>query len=100
MMPTGSTRPDQRSPSGQPATVGAVDGQGGRRSVSVVRFTLTYDGPLHIGNKAPGKQHVRAHLHPQVRELWDFPPLTGDATAGMLTWQGRTPSESGERGLS
>jgi len=53
-----------------------------------VRFTLTYDGPLHIGNKAPGKQHVRAHLHPQVRQLWDFPPLAGDATAGMLTWLG------------
>ncbi len=29
-----------------------------------VRFTLTYDGPLHISGNAQAKQDVRERLHP------------------------------------
>jgi hypothetical protein len=40
-----------------------------------VRFTLTYDGPLHVSGKAPAKQVVRESFHPQLVELWTYEPL-------------------------
>jgi hypothetical protein len=40
-----------------------------------VRFTLTYDGPLHVRGKAPAKQVVREAFHPQLAELWTYEPL-------------------------
>ncbi len=40
-----------------------------------MRFTLTYDGPLHVGGKAPAKQVVREAFHPQLVDLWTFEPL-------------------------
>jgi hypothetical protein len=63
-----------------------------------VRFTLTYDGPLHISGNAQGKQDVREQLHPQLRALWQYPPL--DGAHDMLTWQGLGPTEPGHRGIS
>jgi hypothetical protein len=62
-----------------------------------VRFTLTYDGPLHIGNKAQGKQEVRESLHPQLRDLWQHAPLAGSTQ--LLTWEGEG-GEPGHPGLS
>lgn len=40
-----------------------------------MRFTLTYDGPLHVRGKAPAKQAVREAFHPQLVELWGYEPL-------------------------
>jgi hypothetical protein len=45
-----------------------------------VRFTLTYDGPLHVGERAQGKQRVREAFHPQLSDLWTYEPLIYSAS--------------------
>jgi hypothetical protein len=40
-----------------------------------VRFRLTYDGPLPTKCGAIVKQEIREYLHPQMVQLWKFPPL-------------------------
>ncbi|MGB8681568.1 MAG: hypothetical protein WCD12_01670 [Candidatus Binatus sp.] len=41
--------------------------------LDLVRFTLTYDGPLPSGGNSshlPIKQRIRQTLHPQIRSVW------------------------------
>ncbi len=64
-----------------------------------VRFTLTYDGPLHIGGKAQGKQRVREGFHPQLSDLWTHEPLVYSACLLEPAGQ-RFPEEPYSPGLS
>lgn len=46
---------------------------GGAWGLDLVRFTLTYDGPLPSGGNSshlPIKQKIRQALHPQIRNVW------------------------------
>lgn len=52
---------------------------------STVEFTLTYRGPLPGNGSAKEKQTIREYLHPQLKELWDHPPL--NAKHQLLTDQ-------------
>jgi hypothetical protein len=42
-----------------------------------MEFTLTYRGPLTANGSAKDKQKIRDYLHFQMKELWDYPPLSG-----------------------
>jgi hypothetical protein len=60
-------------------TVGLGNARGkgnGTDSVSTVRFTLNYDGPLPSRGNASHKKQIREALDPQLRELWTHEPLT------------------------
>ncbi|MGO9005135.1 MAG: hypothetical protein ACLQB4_05145 [Beijerinckiaceae bacterium] len=52
--------------------------QGEPIGLSVMRFTLTYDGPLSsngsAGKRSEKKQAIREHIHPQLAELWKTHP--------------------------
>ncbi|MFZ1962332.1 MAG: hypothetical protein WAU78_02485 [Roseiarcus sp.] len=52
--------------------------QGEPIGLSVMRFTLTYDGPLSsngsAGKRSEKKQAIREHIHAQLAELWDSHP--------------------------
>jgi hypothetical protein len=53
-------------------TVGLGNARGkgnGTDSVSTVRFTLNYDGPLPSRGNASHKKQIREALDPQLREL-------------------------------
>ena len=64
-----------------------------------MRFTLTYDGPLHVRGKAPAKQAVREVFHPQLAELWSYEPLVHSQF--LLSPGGqKNPNEIYEPGLS
>lgn len=39
-------------------------------------FTLTYDGTLASRGSATVKHQIRCALHPQLKALWQLPPLT------------------------
>ena len=43
-----------------------------------MRFKLTYKGPLKSGNSKDNKyiHRVRKYFHPQLRKLWEHPPLS------------------------
>ena len=43
-----------------------------------MRFTLTYDGPLASSGDARRKHAIRRKFHPQLKALWNFPPLNGN----------------------
>ena len=56
--------------------LGNARGKGnGTDSVSTVRFTLNYDGPLPSRGNASHKKQIREALDPQLRELWTYPDL-------------------------
>lgn len=39
-------------------------------------FTLTYDGPLSASKSGSSAKHeIRRELHPQIKALWELPPL-------------------------
>jgi hypothetical protein len=42
-----------------------------------MRFTLTYDGPLASNGSTARKHDIRLKLHPQLKALWQYPPLKG-----------------------
>ena len=42
-----------------------------------MRFTIYYRGPLKANGGPKEKQHIRRCIHPQIRELWKKPPLSG-----------------------
>jgi hypothetical protein len=42
-----------------------------------MEFYLKYDGPLVTNGNAIDKQKIRLDLHPQMKRLWDIPPLKG-----------------------
>jgi hypothetical protein len=42
-----------------------------------MEFSLTYRGPLPGNGDAKEKQTIREYLHPQLKELWNQPPLNG-----------------------
>jgi hypothetical protein len=52
--------------------------QGEPIGLSVMRFTLTYDGPLSsngsTGKRSEKKQTIREQIHPQLAELWKTHP--------------------------
>ena len=41
-----------------------------------MRFTLTYRGPLPANGDVRSKHAVRRHLHPQLKHLFTYPPLS------------------------
>jgi hypothetical protein len=43
-----------------------------------MQFRLVYEGPLHSTGDAAHKQEVRRALHPQLKALWDYPPLAAN----------------------
>lgn len=45
-----------------------------------MRFTLTYRGPLAGSGSADQKHQVRRAFHPQLKELWEHPPLAQNKT--------------------
>ena len=46
--------------------------------LSLMKFTLVYDGPLGANGNPRKKQVIREHIHPQLLELWnDHPTLKG-----------------------
>jgi hypothetical protein len=47
-----------------------------------MEFTLTYQGPLKTNGSARQKQSIRRFFHPQLKELWQHPPL--NSFSGML----------------
>ena len=50
-------------------------------------FTLTYEGPL-AANARPNQKHdIRRELHPQLKELWEHPPLN------QFYWKARPGSQ-------
>ena len=40
-----------------------------------MEFTLYYRGPLRANRGAVDKHQVRRYFHPQIKELWNQPPL-------------------------
>jgi len=40
-----------------------------------VEFTLYYRGPLRANGGPKDKQRLRQYFHPQIKELWNQPPL-------------------------
>jgi hypothetical protein len=40
-----------------------------------LEFRLIYRGPLTPKGDKDDKHHIRRTLHPQIRELWKYPPL-------------------------
>jgi len=42
-----------------------------------MEFTLIYRGPLPSNGNSNQKQKIRDFLHPQLKELWNHPPLNG-----------------------
>ncbi|MHB1382550.1 MAG: hypothetical protein ACYCXJ_10060 [Thermoleophilia bacterium] len=61
-----------------------------------MNFTLYYRGPLKA-NGGPNEKHaIRKHFHPQLRQLWEQPPLSNfssfcefssDRTDSSITYQ-------------
>ena len=50
-------------------------------------FTLIYEGPL-AANARPNQKHdIRRKLHPQLKELWEHPPLN------QFYWKARQGSQ-------
>jgi hypothetical protein len=50
--------------------------------MEIMEFTLVYQGILKANGDAKQKQTIRRMLHPQLRSLWQYPPL--DTMQGML----------------
>ncbi len=40
-----------------------------------MEFHLTYQGPLKANDGPIGKHRIRKYIEPQLRKLWDMPPL-------------------------
>jgi hypothetical protein len=50
-------------------------------------FTLTYKGPLPTNGRPSQKHDIRRKLHPQLKELWEHPPLN------QFYWKARPGSQ-------
>jgi hypothetical protein len=46
--------------------------------VDFMRFTLTYDGPLHSGTSPEEKNDIRRKLHPELEDIWLTHPAIRD----------------------
>jgi len=57
------------------------------KSEDQVDFTLTYEGPLAADARPNQKHDIRRELHPQLKELWEHPPLN------QLYWKARPGSQ-------
>lgn len=66
-----------------------------------MRFTLTYQGPLKTssGGSAQHKHDIRRALHPQLRALWGFEPLSNvkDNWVEQLTAPGQSERGAARR---
>jgi hypothetical protein len=47
------------------------------RSAPTLQFRLIYRGPLKASGGPKEKHRIRRALHPQLRDLWQHPPLSG-----------------------
>jgi hypothetical protein len=59
---------------------GPTTGGAGLRATSACKgsdmeFRLVYEGPLKANGRVAHKHEIRKVLHPQLKELWEHPPL-------------------------
>jgi len=68
---------------------------GGALGLSIMKFTLTYDGELKSRGSPQQKWEIRQHFSPQLQELWKITPALSDmqyarhvpVTPGFPVWE-------------
>jgi hypothetical protein len=53
--------------------------------LEIMRFVLTYDGPLPSNGDPRAKHAIRTHLHPQLKRQWEIDPYLARLNSGRDT---------------
>jgi len=56
-------------------SLATIGGQCAPFGLPIMKFTLTYDGELSSNGRPPKKWDIRAHISPQLEELWQIHPV-------------------------